>query len=155
VYVRGDPSLDQQKSFVAEIVQAQIAALGQRIGAREDYREAFAEEFFGGYFQRRCRAVRETHVDFAAEQAFALMAGENVAEIEFDFGEEADVLVDHQADYVAQAFAEAYAHRAEFAVARLASHVHGQLGLLEDQAGCGHELRAGIGEENLSGAAFE
>jgi len=155
VHVRGNPTFDQKKSLVAEIVEAQIAALGQRICARENDGETFAEKFLGGYFQRGCWAVGKTYVDFAAEQGFALMAGENVAEVEFDFGEKADVLVDHQAHNVAETFAEAYAHGAEFAVARLAGNVHGQLGLLEDQARRGHELQAGVGEENFSGATLE
>lgn len=153
--MRGNPALDEKKSLVAEIVEAEIAALCQRICAREDDRETFAEKFFGGDFERRCGAVGEAYVDFAGQQGFALMAGEDVAEIEFNFGEQTNVLIDHQAYNVAETFAEAYADGAEFAVARLAGYVHGELGLLEDQAGGGHELRARAGKENFSGAAFE
>ena len=47
-------------------------------------------------------------------------------------GRQTHVLIDYEADYVAEAFAEADSNRAHFAVVGLTSHVEGELGLFED-----------------------
>jgi hypothetical protein len=83
------------------------------------------------------------------------MAGKDVPHVDFDFREKAHMLIDDEADDVAEAFSESHPHSAQLARLGLTSHFHRDFHLFQHQSDRVQETASCVRQKSFAGAPLE